>query len=233
MTTPVALRLPLAGRALVQNSPARRVPSHGTDLFATTYGIDLVPVDEHGSRGPRDWRTLLATEPPERYVGFGAPVLAPSAGTVVAAHDAEADHEGRRSQPALVVYLLGQAKRARAGWVGLAGNHVVIRLPEGSYVAIAHLQHGSLRVRVGDRVEMGDPVAACGNSGNSTEPHVHLQVMDSADPATARGLPLAFVDFRADQQHEPARRPWHPGRAGDRPACGERLTRPPRACVPR
>jgi murein DD-endopeptidase MepM/ murein hydrolase activator NlpD len=45
-------------------------------------------------------------------------------------------------------------------------------------------------------VTTGQQLAECGNSGNSTEPHVHLQVMDSADLAVARGLPLAFRDFR-------------------------------------
>lgn len=195
MTEPVLLHLPLAGRALVQNSPARRVPSHGTDVMATTYSIDFVPVDERGRRAPRDWRTALATEPPERFVGFGAPVLAPAAGTVVHVHDGEPDHSARRSQLTLVPYMLGQAGRARRGAVGLAGNHVVLALSDGVYAAVVHLQRGSLQVRAGDTVGVGDPLGGCGNSGNSTEPHVHLQIMDAADPMAARGLPMAFVTF--------------------------------------
>jgi murein DD-endopeptidase MepM/ murein hydrolase activator NlpD len=76
----------------------------------------------------------------------------------------------------------------------IAGNHVVIALsPEGPYVAVVHLRQGSVQVRVGDQVEPGTQVAECGNSGNSTEPHVHVQVTDSIDWATARGVPLAFV----------------------------------------
>ena len=203
MAAPVVLDLPLPGRSLVQNSPARRVPSHGTDLMATTYAIDLVPVDGRGRSGQeRDWRTLLATEPPERFVGFGAPVLAPADGTVVRVHDDEPDHRARRSQLALVPYLFGQAGRLRQGVAGLAGNHVVIELADGGgYAALVHLQHGSLRMGPGDAVTRGQQLAACGNSGNSTEPHVHLQVMDGPDPMTARGLPLALARFREHRRN--------------------------------
>ncbi len=58
------------------------MPSHGTHLFATTYTIDFVPVEGRRSATVRDWRTVLAVEPPERFVGFGRPVLAPADGRV-------------------------------------------------------------------------------------------------------------------------------------------------------
>ncbi|WP_407344263.1 M23 family metallopeptidase [Pengzhenrongella phosphoraccumulans] len=198
MIEAVVLGLPLAGRCRVQNSPARRVPSHGSNVMATTYAIDLVPVDAQGrSAAERDWRTLLTTEPPERFVGFGAPVLAPAGGTVVRVHEGELDHPARRSQLALVPYMLGQAGRLRRGAAALAGNHVVLELAAGhGYVALVHLQRGSIRVVQGQVVRPGQQLAACGNSGNSTEPHVHLQVMDAADPMAARGVPMAFARFR-------------------------------------
>lgn len=198
MTTPVVLRLPFAGRWLVQNSPARRVPSHGTDLLGTRYAIDFVGVDdEHRSAAVRDWRTLLATEPAERFVGFGRPILAPCDGVVAALHDGEIDHEARRSQLALVPYALSQASRLRAGGVpAIAGNHVIIAHEPGVYVGLVHLRAGSLRVGVGDRVSTGQQLAECGNSGNSTEPHVHVQVTDGADMSVARGLPMTFRDYR-------------------------------------
>lgn len=190
---PVVLEYPLRGRFRARNSPARRVPSHGTHLMGTTYAIDLVPVDARGRVAARSWRTLLATEQPGEFLGFGAPVLAPSAGTVVVAHDGEDDHEARRSQVALVAYLAGQARRVQDGPAAIAGNHVVIAIgPGGPFVLVAHLRRGSLRVRVGDRVVAGRPLAECGNSGNSTQPHVHLQVTDSIEWDSARGLPLAF-----------------------------------------
>lgn len=59
-------------------------------------------------------------------------------------------------------------------------------------MSLAHLQRGSVRVSLGQEVEAGDVIGACGNSGNSTEPHVHVQVTDSMDWARSNGLPLAF-----------------------------------------
>jgi murein DD-endopeptidase MepM/ murein hydrolase activator NlpD len=64
-------------------------------------------------------------------------------------------------------------------------------------VALVHLHKGSLLVRPGDPVAVGQPVAACGNSGNSTQPHVHVQVMDSTDLLAARGLPMVFRSYLA------------------------------------
>ena len=190
---PVMLSVPLHGSWRVQNSPANRVPSHGTEAFGSSYAIDLVPVDEHGRSAPRTWRGLVAAEPPERFVGFGRPVLAPVAGVIAHVHDGELDHEARRSQISLVPYLLRQRDRARRGAPGLAGNHVVIAVGDGGpFVLLAHLQRGSVQVQPGQAVTARMPVARCGNSGNSTEPHVHLQVSDSMDWSSARGLPLAF-----------------------------------------
>src|SRR5690606_38991125 len=125
--------------------------------MATTYAIDLVPVDERGHTARRrDWRTLIATEPPERFVGFGQPVLAPADGRVVLVHDGEPDHEARRSQLALVPYALGQTGRLRRGAVGLAGNHVVLEMSNGEgYVAIVHLRRGSAAVAPGEIVRVG------------------------------------------------------------------------------
>ena len=193
----VVLALPFTGRWLTQNSPARRIPSHGTHLLGSTYAIDFVAVDERNRTAyQRDWRTFLATEPVERYVGFGRPILAPADGIVVRTHDGEVDHEGRRSQLALVPYALGQAARLRAGPAAVAGNHVVIALADRrAFVALVHLRRASLRVAVGSAVVAGEVLAECGNSGNSTEPHVHLQVTDGPEMASARGLPVSFRPF--------------------------------------
>lgn len=191
---PVVLAYPLRGRFLARNSPARRVPSHGTHLMGTTYAIDLVPVDERGRSAPWRWRAAVGTEDPRGFVGFGTEVLAPCAGEIVIVHDGETDHEARRSLPTLLPYLLGQAGRLRQGPSAIAGNHVVISQGAGGpFVLLAHLQQGSVRVRVGDRVHPGEVVAACGNSGNSTQPHVHLQATDSTDWEFTRGLPIAFA----------------------------------------
>jgi hypothetical protein len=192
----VTLQLPFRGTWLVRNSPARRVPSHGTDLFATTYAIDFIAVSGRRTATTRDWRTLLATEPVERFFAFGQPILAPAGGWVVTSHDGEMDHIARRSQPSLAAYALTQASRARRGAGALAGNHLIVGLDHGGYVLLAHLRAGSLRIGVGARVLAGQQLATCGNSGNSTQPHLHLQVMDAADPYVAHGLPMVFEDYR-------------------------------------
>lgn len=193
MVAPLVLSFPFTGRWMAQNSPADRVPSHGTHLFGTTYAIDFVCVDERGSTAPRSWRSAFGTEPPEIFRGFGADVTAPLAGTIVAVHDGEDDHAARRSPFALAGYALTQASRVRQGAGAVAGNHVVIAAtPIGPFVLVAHLRRGSVGPRVGDGVRDGDLLGACGNSGNSTEPHVHLQAMDAADATAARGIPIAF-----------------------------------------
>jgi hypothetical protein len=194
----IDLALPFGGLWLAQNSPSRRVPSHGSDRFGERYAIDFVGVDDrHRTAAVRDWRTVVAVEPSARFFGFGRPILAPGSGVVVDAHDGERDHEGRRSQLALLPYAWGQAARLREGIGAIAGNYVTIALAGSSgFVALAHLRAGSLRVRVGQHVLQGEQIADCGNSGNSTQPHVHVQAMDSDDLSVARGVPMMFRGFR-------------------------------------
>jgi peptidase M23-like protein len=195
---PVLLALPFRGTWLARNSPARRVPSHGTHRFATTYAMDFIAVAGRRTATTRDWRTLLSTEPVDRFFGYGRPILAPAAGRVVSVHDGETDHVARRSQPALLSYALTQAARARRGASALAGNHVILELADrGGYVVLAHLRAGSIRVDAGESVAAGRELAACGNSGNSTQPHLHIQIMDSPDPFTARGVPMSFRQYRS------------------------------------
>jgi murein DD-endopeptidase MepM/ murein hydrolase activator NlpD len=89
--------------------------------------------------------------------------------------------------------MLGQAGRVRGGPSAIAGNHVVIALDgHGPYILLAHLQRGSVTVTAGDHVQEGAVVGACGNSGNSTQPHLHIQATDSTNWDQAQGLPIAF-----------------------------------------
>ena len=185
------LAYPFTGRWLVQNSPADRVPSHGTDQFASAHAIDFVPVDDRGRTAPLWLTSMLRAEPPDRFPGFGRPLTAPASGVVAAAHDGEPDHDAFRGLPS-VRYALTQHRRAAQGWTGLGGNHVVIALGSDVFVALCHLRKGSVRVAVGQSVTVGDEVGKCGNSGNSTEPHVHVQAMDALDLERARAIPISF-----------------------------------------
>jgi hypothetical protein len=78
------------------------------------------------------------------------------------------------------------------------GNHVVLDLGDGVYAVLAHLRRGSLRVAKGQRVAAGEQVAECGNSGNSTEPHLHFQLQDHPSVLFAAGLPFRLARFEVD-----------------------------------
>jgi murein DD-endopeptidase MepM/ murein hydrolase activator NlpD len=87
----------------------------------------------------------------------------------------------------------------------LAGNHVVIDLGNGRFVLMAHLQKGSALVAAGDAVRAGQPIAKCGNSGNTTGPHLHVQVQDQPD-FSAPGLktyPILFRDVTCLRSSRP------------------------------
>jgi Peptidase family M23 len=200
---PVVLSLPFHGTWLARNSPARRVPSHGTHFLGQSFAIDFVAVDgRRRTAAVRDWRTLLAAEPPERFYAFGRPILAPASGRVVAVGDGEPDQPAHRSPLTAVPYLLTQGSRLRRGLAAVTGNHVILALDEGPYVAMVHLGAGSIQVAPGDAVTVGQQLATCGNSGNTTQPHLHIQVMDSLELLDASGLPMAFRDYRASKRGE-------------------------------
>ena len=75
------------------------------------------------------------------------------------------------------------------------GNHIVLQIDEGVYAFYAHLKPGSAIVRVGDTVDLGDEIARTGNSGNTTESHLHFHVMDALAPLTATNLPFEIDVF--------------------------------------
>ncbi len=112
-------------------------------------------------------------------MGFGADVRSPADGVVVTVHDRERDHWSRMGWLALPFLVVESAARELTGPGQILGNHVVLDLGGGVYAALAHLQRRSVRVRPGDVVRAGTVIASCGNSGNSSEPHLHLQVMDT------------------------------------------------------
>jgi murein DD-endopeptidase MepM/ murein hydrolase activator NlpD len=85
----------------------------------------------------------------------------------------------------------------------VVGNHVVLDLGDGVFAAFADLRRGSIRVRRGDRVRLGQQMAECGNSRNSTEPHLHFQLMDHPSVLLAAGLPMRFRDLEGARPDGP------------------------------
>ncbi|WP_432504620.1 M23 family metallopeptidase [Kineococcus arenarius] len=181
----------VTGRWQALSTPADRVPSHGTHGYGQTYAVDLLADPADGSRPP--FTAGGGFLPPERFPAFGQPVLAGSGGRVVRASGRARDHRSRNSWLALPFLFLEGAVRDLVSWRLVVGNHVVVDHGDGSFACYAHLRRGSLRVRRGDVVAAGDVLGGCGNSGNSSEPHLHLQLMDRPSPALAAGIPFAFT----------------------------------------
>ncbi|MFI6121685.1 M23 family metallopeptidase [Streptomyces sp. NPDC051064] len=183
---------PVTGRWTAVNSPADKVPSHGTHGYGQTYAIDIVAEPEEGGRPPFRWLWPVA-RPNRDFPAFDAPLVAVADGTVVHASDGQRDHLSRNSGPALAYLMLVEASvRDMTGAHRIVGNHVVLDLGDGTYAAYAHVRNGSLQVKAGDTVREGQVLARCGNSGNSTEPHVHFQLMDHPDLDVARGIPFTW-----------------------------------------
>ena len=189
---PVPIAAPVRGSWVALNSPSSRVPSHGIQAWAQAYAVDLVCEPADRSRPGFGWWPLVRR--PGAFPGFGQPVLAPVTGDVVRAYGAARDHLSRTS-PIALLYLLVESVRELLGPRGVLGNYVVIRRDDRTFVLVAHLRRGSLRVVRGDRVESGTAIGECGNSGNSTEPHLHIQAMDRPSVWIAAGRPL-LIDGR-------------------------------------
>lgn len=189
---PLEVAAPVTGRWSALNSPADRTPSHGIHAYGQTYAIDIVAEPEPGARPAFRPLWPLARRA-QHFPAFGAPILAVADATVVRADDGQRDHLSRNSFPGVLYLMLVEGSvREMIGVRRILGNHVVLDLGDGTYAAYAHLQRGSLTVREGDRVHAGQVLARCGNSGNSSEPHLHFQLMDGADPDTARGVPFTW-----------------------------------------
>ncbi|MFD7923317.1 M23 family metallopeptidase [Streptomyces sp. NPDC059740] len=201
VAAPVEVDPPVRGRWAAQNSPANRVPSHGTRSLAQTYAIDIVAEPEPGSRPRFGWW------PPVRrntdFPAFGAPLLAVGDATVVRVRDGHRDHLSRNSWLLLPYFLLVEGAVRSVGGPGrIIGNHLVLDLGGGVHALYAHLRQGSARVREGERVRAGQPLAECGDSGNSTEPHLHFQLQDHPDPQAAQGLPFRWRGIGVPRNRE-------------------------------
>lgn len=90
-----------------------------------------------------------------------------------------------------------------------AGNHVMLEVGPSRYLLLAHLQQDSIVLRLGDQVRRGAQIGRCGNSGNTSEPHLHLHIQDKpgVDDAGAVGLPLHFRDVLVDGTRLPVSAP--------------------------
>lgn len=168
---PVGVHPPLAGEWEVVAGGRSVLVSHHHSTPYVADAVDFVRlVDGRGYDGD--------PKRSESWYGFGKPVLAPADGTVVSVGDLHPDEP------------IGQT-----GVTPAHGNHIVLEIGQDRYAVFAHLKRGSARVSVGERVRLGQQIAAVGDSGNSLWPHLHFHVQDGPDlDDQARTVPIAFRD---------------------------------------
>ena len=206
LENPVVVDFPLRGEWVALQTPARRIPSHGTNALGQRYAFDFLRTDHR--RGVIFFRSSLA-----KYWLAGIPtsdcycwqevVRAPFDGEVVAARDGM--RERKWLHPLVdLLSIVGNAVTAKAkvrlfGVRSLnvdtyVGNHVILKR-DSVYALFAHLTTNSVAVEPGQRVRVGDGLGKVGHTGNSTAPHLHFQLMNSADLLSARGIPCAFREY--------------------------------------
>ena len=168
--------------------PAATVRLPSNELLRVAWGGDTLETNYHAFTPDQRWAYDFLVEPAghgspnlEDYGCYGTPVVAPASGRVHHATDGAPDHvPGTPS----------------ADLANPTGNAVVLELATDTFLVLAHLAPGSVLVEEGDSVNEGDPLGACGNSGNTSEPHIHIH-HQRQDPKEypinfAEGLPLYF-----------------------------------------
>jgi hypothetical protein len=164
---PVALRFPLRdGWFMVGQGGDSSLINYHNSHPAQRFALDLSAINQFGFRAGG----ILPTEL-DRYEIFGKPAVSPCDGTVRAARDGLED--------------LTPPRQDRQN---VAGNHVVITCGVVD-VELAHLKQGSVAVKVGDAISTGQVIGAVGNSGNTTEPHLHIHAVYKD---TGEAAPITF-----------------------------------------
>lgn len=140
------------------------------------FAIDWIQLDDQNRMFTGDAKKL------QSYAYYGAPVHSVADGVVVNLYDETGEQIPSED-----------AKGINTANIG--GNMLVIEIDDGVYAFYAHLQRGSLKFKLGDRVKSGEVIGLLGNTGNSTAPHLHFHLMDGPSPLNANGLPFILSKF--------------------------------------
>jgi murein DD-endopeptidase len=170
----------LAGNGPANASAHRRalIPVGGGVHIAQRFAIDFLQLNPDGRSFSGDQKDNKS------YRCYGAEALAVADGVVVATKDGIPENIPGATSRAVPITL-----------ETVGGNHIILDLGGGRFAFYAHLQPGSLRVKNGDKVRRGQVLGLVGNSGNSTEPHLHFHISDANSPLGSEGLPYAFRSF--------------------------------------
>jgi murein DD-endopeptidase len=188
-TGPIVVTPPLRGdHWLAANGPSntsghRRalIPINGHAVISQRFAIDWVKLGDDGLTYHGDKLDN------KNYYAFGQEALAVADGIVTEVKD---------GIPLNVPGLNSRAVPITLETVG--GNHVILNIGDGCYAFYAHLQPGSIRVKVGDKVHRGQVLGLVGNTGNSTEPHLHFHISNASSPLGSEGLPYSFPSFEVE-----------------------------------
>ncbi len=128
----------------------------------------------------------------EDYYCWGRVIVAPGRSRVIAAVSDRPDN------------VPGEMDRENK-----AGNHLILDLGNSEYALLAHLRQGTVRLEIGAELEKGQEIGQCGNSGNTSEPHLHFHLQNSPDLGQGDGLPAFFHGYLSDginvERGEPVR----------------------------
>jgi hypothetical protein len=195
----VARTVPAAPTALVLEPPLRGALYIAGDACcdSTRHVRATLPLDGQlftSQRFAVDWEQLdgvgrIYVGDPKKvdsYHVYGKQIHAVASGKVVAAFDGLDDQ---------VPGALPSLPPEQAD-----GNHVVLDLGDGRYALFAHMRKGSVAVSAGQTVTAGQVLGLVGNSGNSSEPHLHFHVHDGPSPLASNGLPYLMKGFTALQR---------------------------------
>jgi len=170
--------LPFEGAWTVFNGGVGMELSHSWGIIPQRYAYDFIITDDEGNSFTGD-ATQLAS-----YYCYGKNIIAPADGVVVKISNRQCDSR------------VTGTKVFCDAW-DIRGNFIVIQHAENEYSVLAHLIPGSIAVRKDDKVKQGQVIARCGNSGNTSEPHLHFQLQNGRSFFASAGLPVAFSGIAA------------------------------------
>ena len=208
MNKPILMRFPLIGEWNTPNTPGSRIPSHGTNALGTRYAHDFLQLNWK-KRGHPCYRShvlsyLLFGVALSSCYCYGLPVYAPCDGRVVYVMDGCRERKRAWFFSDALMAFKNSCRRQNQEICEISGNAVIIQYTDTIYAAFCHLQPNSIALAVGQYVKAGDFIGSIGHSGNSMFPHLHFQLMDSADFLHANGLPCAFTQYEVLENGQ-----WH------------------------
>ena len=172
-----SLVLPFRGRGVVGQDWGTN-GGHGGGI-GTEFALDLRGLDQNYAEQNND------ADENASAAGWGREILAPAAGTVTYARNDVPDNP-RPGDPGNALAGL------RDSVLAFMGNCVIIDHGNAEYSVLAHMQHGSVSVKAGQRVAAGQVIGKLGNSGNSFGPHLHYQLQSGPQLFRGQSLPFRF-----------------------------------------